>query len=333
MNAISVPPIPAEALPAEPRLAALINPRSFRMRLHQRASRTAERVRAHGGRVFEVGGLDDIERSLATAIDEGAERLVIAGGDGTLQATVSWLARELVPENFPELLVLSAGRTNYVAADLGTRRHFVDLLETMLAVEPSSLHPITRHSIACTHPSIGEQHGFFMAGAMIDEIIRLVHQSNARKMQGTVLPYAASTTGVIALMARWALGLHRFTLPRLRIEAAELGSLDSVCRFLLITSLPLTGHLVNPYARRGEGHLRLTTVAQHAKGMVRRLPRLLRGRLTSSMNEINGYLSGCCDSILIHNLNTVTLDGQEFDLDPAEPLRLTTGPAFRFLRP
>jgi len=36
---------------------------------------------------------------------------------------------------------------------------------------------------------------------------------------------------------------------------------------------------------------------------------------------------------LINNLTSMTLDGQEFDLDGDHPLEISAGPVFRFLRP
>jgi hypothetical protein len=36
---------------------------------------------------------------------------------------------------------------------------------------------------------------------------------------------------------------------------------------------------------------------------------------------------------MIHGLKSITLDGQEFDLDSDSPLAVRPGPVFRFLRP
>jgi len=315
------------------KLAALINPRSFRMHIHQRARRTSDRVRAHGGMVFEVDSLETIERALASALQRGANCIVIAGGDGTLQGVSTWLATHVAGHRMPELIVLSAGRTNYVASDLGTRRHFVDTLELILSSAPEGLHPIRRRSLALSHPSIGTQHGFFMAGASVDQAIRDIHRSNQQAAKNRLAQYAASTTGLIALLARWAVGRFQFELPRLGIETDCLGDTQQRCRFLLLTSLPLHAHWVKPYAGRGRGEIRITAIADRAKGLAWRLPAVLRGRFGAGMDTRNGYFSGRCKDLQIHNLSSITLDGQELDLDPSEPLCVSQGPEFRFLRP
>ena len=201
----SKPTVPADGTPgSQTRLAALINPLSFRMSLHDRAGRTAQRVREHGGQVFEVTDLAHIEHALAQALQQSVEYLVIAGGDGTLQGAVSYLARRLEPARMPALVLLSAGRTNYVAEDIGTRHHFLETLERILTTPGDELHPVERPTLKLEHPSIGEQHGFFMAGAMVDEIIRYVHRWQARRDTWLRRRHLASTAGVISIGLRWA---------------------------------------------------------------------------------------------------------------------------------
>ena len=54
---------------------------------------------------------------------EGVELIAVAGGDGTLQAALTGLLRDLAlpAETLPKLLVIGGGTTNMSAADLGTR--------------------------------------------------------------------------------------------------------------------------------------------------------------------------------------------------------------------
>ncbi|MCA1780383.1 MAG: hypothetical protein LC637_13720 [Xanthomonadaceae bacterium] len=314
-------------------LAALINPLSFRMSLRDRAARSAARVRAHHGEVFEVSGLAEIEQALETAMQRSIKRLVIAGGDGTLQASVSYLARHLPADQLPELIVLSAGRTNYVASDVGTQQHFPATLEKILGSAPGLLQPVERATIELSHPSLGRQYGFFMAGAMVDEVIREVHQWSAGHAGWARRHHAASAVGVARVGLRALLGRHRFTLPQLDIEASDLGRLSGHCRFLVVTTLNLETSRVVPYANRGHGALRLTAIRRGARGLWWRLPGILGGRFSDEMTPPAGYLSGRADQLSVQHLASLTLDGQEFDLDPSQPLILRTGPVFRFLRP
>ena len=314
-------------------LVALVNPLSFRMSLHDRATRSAERVRAHAGEVFEVTNLTEIEQSLAQALQQSVRHLVIAGGDGTLQGAVSYLARHLGPDEMPELILLSAGRTNYVAEDIGTRRHFLDTLERILTTPPDRLHMVERPTLKLEHPSIGQQHGFFMAGAMVDQVIRYAHRWQARHDTWLHRRHAASTAAVASLALRWMLRRHRFDLPRLAIETDHFGRIDHAIRFLILSTLNHNDSLVDPYAQRGTGPVRVTAIAAGAKRLPLRLSKIARGRFSAEMTVENGYLSGCCSEVMINNIASITLDGQEFDLDRRHPLTVAAGPMFRFLRP
>ena len=302
------------------------------MRLHEAAARSAARVRAHGGEVFEVTGLHDIEQALEQIQRSGIGRLVIAGGDGTLQGAVSWLGRNLTEDRLPDLILLAAGRTNYVAADVGTATHFVETLDKVLEAPLADLHPVQRHTLVCRHPSIPEQHGFFLAAALIDQVIRHAHREQPTG-GARIRQYAASSVSVLRLLTRAALGRHRFALPQLRIEIDGLGRIEGKQRFVLATSLPLEAHRVDPYADRGAGAVRLTAIGADAHAWRRRLPRILFGRFSDEMDPDSGYLSGRCDRARLAGIDAITLDGQEFDLDPDQALELATGPCLRFLRP
>jgi len=313
-------------------LVALINPLSFRMRIHGAAARSAERIGAHGGSVYPVRNLAEIEQALQQASPDRIGRLVLAGGDGTLQAAVSWLVRNCPHAALPDLIVLAAGRTNYVADDIGTRSNFIQTLDSVLETPIEKLHTVHRHTLECRHSSMPTQHGFFLAGAIVDETIRHAHHEQphggVRSRQ-----YAASTLSVIGLMLRAALGRHRFELPQIDIDAGPLGRFAGRCRFLLATSLPLQAHVVDPYARRGSGELRLTVIGAKARRWRTRLPRILLGRFDTGMTPESGYLSGRIESATLSGIEKITLDGQEFELDPSLPLELRTGPRLRFLRP
>lgn len=331
MNQDSTPIPAARGAQAHARLAALINPLSFRMSLRDRAQRTETRIREAGGVAYRVSNLDAIEAALADALNRGVDRLILAGGDGTLQGAVSYLARYPTAQDLPDLLVLSAGRTNYVAADLGTRAHFLTTLDRLFddATGPTLLE---RRTLALRHPSIGEQHGFFLAGAMLDQAIRTIHAEWIDR-PGWRRGRMASTLGVMKLLPALLTDRPPFVARHLEIDAGELGRIDAPMRFLLMTTLGLDDQHARPYARRGTGPLRLTATAADARNWRRRVPAVLHGRFDGRMIPATGYLSGHTDAVTVHGMESVTVDGQEFDLDPAMPLEITAGPSFRFLRP
>lgn len=330
----AAPPVAgAKARRAAGPIAALINPLSFRMSLRDRTRRTEDWVLRHGGLPFKATSLDEIHAALARSLEAGCRCIILAGGDGTLQAAATWLHEHCPAEDLPELIVLGAGRTNYVAADLGTRRDFLATLEKILHSDPAQLHPVLRHAMVFEHPDLGRQCGFFAAGAVVDQIIRDVHAWRSAHPGWQRNHHAASAVGVARILFRRLRGRHRFELRRIAVEADGLGRLHAPCRLLLLTSLHLHRTLADPYAERGSGALRMMAVDADATRFWPRVARLATGRYSTQMNPENGYLSGNCDHIRIENLDQITIDGEEFTLNPAQPLTVRTGPRFRFLRP
>ena len=97
----------------------LINPRSG----DGKAARAglADRARERGVEPVVLGATDDLATLTASAVDNGADALGMAGGDGSL-ATVAAAAAE---HDLP-FICLPAGTRNHFALDLGIVRH--DLL-------------------------------------------------------------------------------------------------------------------------------------------------------------------------------------------------------------
>ena len=102
----------------------LINPRSGDGKAARAA--LADRARERGVEPVVLGPTDDLATLIAIAVDNGADALGMAGGDGSL-ATVAAAAAE---HDLP-FICLPAGTRNHFALDLGIVRH--DLLGALNA--------------------------------------------------------------------------------------------------------------------------------------------------------------------------------------------------------
>ena len=94
----------------------LINPRSRDGKAARAA--LADRARERGVEPVVLGPTDDLATLVAIAVDNGADALGMAGGDGSL-ATVAAAAAE---HDLP-LICLPAGTRNHFALDLGIDRN------------------------------------------------------------------------------------------------------------------------------------------------------------------------------------------------------------------
>jgi diacylglycerol kinase family enzyme len=94
----------------------LINPRSGDGKAVRAA--LADRARERGVEPVVLGPGDDLATLVATAVDEGADALGMAGGDGSLATVAAAAAGRDLP-----FVCLPAGTRNHFALDLGIVRH------------------------------------------------------------------------------------------------------------------------------------------------------------------------------------------------------------------
>lgn len=111
------PPPQERPPPAHPRHPwILMNPRSGGGKVDRH--HLADKARAAGARVVLLGaGHQDVAELAEQAVDEGADLLGVAGGDGTQALVAEVAARHHLP-----FLVIPAGTRNHFALDLGLDR-------------------------------------------------------------------------------------------------------------------------------------------------------------------------------------------------------------------
>jgi hypothetical protein len=310
----------------------LANPRSFRMSLRGRLPRITQIARQHDIALEVAGAPEEIIRAADRAVETGIEVLVVIGGDGTLQAVVSRLAQSDSQTAVPAIMMLGGGRTNYTARDIGTHRRLIETLER--ALDPSgALSETTRYTLQVEQDGHRPAHGFFIAGALVDYVIRECHHYR-QSGSGTLRTGHVSTLiRLLQLAGAGLVGRSGFQSPEMAVETDELGNQTAPIRLLLITSLHHRREWIDPYHGAGKGLVRLTAVSNDAERFWRRIRRLLSGRHDAGMTPETGYLSGRCNQISIKGLKHISLDGQEYDFDPDLPVTIRTGRPFRFLHP
>ncbi len=310
----------------------IVNPRSFSASRGLAAQATAL-ARSHGAEVVTVDSPEATRAAIAGILMRRQRQVMLLAGDGTVCAIVDQLSNLPAGAWTPDLLVLPGGRTNLTAADLVPGGRALPTLKRALlraheqrwdaAVEE-------RCALRIGHAGAPTRHGFFFSAALIDSVIRECHQHRADLDQHGDL----STIGyLLRLAGRAMLGRAGLSCPSLQVDAGACGAQNGPVRLLLATTLLHRTGLFDPYAPRGQGEVRLTSVSRSAPHFWRTLPRLLTGRYTPAMNADNGYLSGRCEQVQIGGLTSYMLDGEAFDADPTRSVTLSAGPRLRFIRP
>lgn len=283
--------------------------------------------------VFRVGDLASIVAAVGRVAERGVARLAVASGDGTLHGVVSELMRQVPAQRRPAVLLLSGGRGNFVARDLGS---VGDEPAVFTRALDGGRQPPRRTRRAVLHMRQAggfSEHGFFVAGAMVGEVIRDCHDYRAAGRGWLRTGRPATQWRLLQLSLLAALGRRRFAAPELRIDAAALGRMNGPTRLLALSTLHHAGSLLSPFANRGEGRLRLTAVRARAAGAWRRVPGLVTGRSSASMQPAQGYLSGRCEHVSITGLDSLVIDGQVHRVDASLPVEFSATETLEFLLP
>lgn len=313
----------------------IVNPKSFRTSHGGLADRALALGREYGAEVVQAERPAQLHAALDRVLARGLRRVIVLSGDGTVQAIVDHLAGLPAGSPTPQLMVLGGGRTNLTAADFGGRGEVLKKLEAALARcrDGIAFDIEDRHTLTIEQAPAPPRHGFFVAGGFVDDAIRACHRHRQLGSGPMHTGHLSTFWFLVKLAVLSLLGRRPIPYPELDIRASGGGRLQGPSRVLIATTLLHRGRRFNPYADRGHGALRLTAVAARAPGFWLALPRILLGRFGERLNPQRGYLSGRCDQVEVLGMTGYSLDGEDFDTDPARPVIIRSGPRLDFLLP
>ena len=318
------------------RIALLSNPRSTGNRA------ILPRVRsfcANHPEIFhyEVESVDQIGAALRTIARVEPRVLVINGGDGTVQATLTELYNNDLFEGAPPpVAVLPNGKTNLIALDLGASGDPIDALERVLEIAREGVegHVVTRELIALSHDDggVGESLppviGMFLGGAGLAEVMLYCRN----KIYPLGLPnWLSHFITALAVMVTLILGLRAAFLPLraqpVKVSLIRQGEYQGSFSLLIVTTLRklLMGSTLATGSRTGA--LQLMVIDQNPWALLRALFAGLFGRL--GKNLVRGVHFARGDEIRIEgDRSSVILDGELFQaraggaivLKPTDPV-------------
>ena len=169
--------IPGSTSGRNPRPCVILNPRSLRTSVGDLAANVRALARTRGAELIEASEPTALAAAIDRAVAAGDAPIAVVAGDGTVQAIADYLARMVEPTRRPALMVLGGGRTNLIAADLGGRGRVLTKLAAHLDRVASGARVPTqeRHTLVVEQDPAPARHGFFLAGAHVDSIIRACH--------------------------------------------------------------------------------------------------------------------------------------------------------------
>ena len=286
---------------------------------------------------YEVEHASQIGEAIKSIARVRPRVLVINGGDGTVQATLTELYNGgHFGAEIPPVAVLPSGKTNLIALDLGARGDPVETLERLLQLartENLKDYTVARELIALRR---GENDlpviGMFLGGAGLADTMIYCRD----KIYPLGLPNGlAHVITAFALMMKLLLRMKGSFLPpdaeplsvSLREDGYRLNGKFSLLAVTTLEKLLLSSNLVSSRA----GALKLLAIEERPSSIMRGLFASVFGRL--GREDVRGVHFEETDEITIEGDNSnVILDGEMFRAERGFPINLKPAQPLSFVK-
>jgi hypothetical protein len=287
---------------------------------------------------YEVEHVEQIGAALRTIAMVKPKVLVINGGDGTVQATLTELYHgRHFDGDPPPVAVMPNGKTNLIALDLGATGDPIVALERVLELARTDMvpHIVSRELIQLSHGSASTPPvlGMFLGGAGLADVMLYCRN----KIYPLGLPNGISHfLAAVAGLFSFCFGIRAAFLPRrpepMLISVLKRGQLQGSFAVLMVTTLEkllLGGQL--PGSTKPGGALKMMVVERSPRAVVRAVVDMVRGRLRNK--RASGVHLERGDEIRIEGDHSrVILDGEMFEANRGRPIILKTTAPMPFLR-
>ena len=282
----------------------------------------------------EVGHIDQIGDALRQMASLRPRVLVINGGDGTVQTTLTEL---YLGDHFdgvpPPVAVLPNGKTNLIASDLGADGDVLVALERILDLAGGNLegHVVERGLISLSEGegAVKPVIGMFMGGAgLADTILYCRHKIYPLGLPNGLSHVIAGFAILFSLVPglKWLVTLP--TKHPVRISLIREGKANLQLALLIVTTLEKM--LFGGWSNGGMRGLKLMAVDRSPIALARAVFASLAGRLGE--RAMTGVHLERGDMIRIESeRSSVILDGEEFTARAGRPIVLRSTLPMPFL--
>lgn len=286
---------------------------------------------------YEVDSVEQVSRAMQTIARVKPTVIVINGGDGTVQTTLTELYQggHFPADAVPPVAVLPNGKTNLIALDLGIRGDPIKALGRIVEIARTGVqgHVVARELIALSSGAETQRPvlGMFLGGAGLADSILYC--------RNTIYPLGLSNglshfiTAIAVLLSAF-FGLRGKYLPPaarpVSISLIRDGQLAGSFAVLIVTTLEKLLLGAKPGAA-GHGHMKLMAVDQKPSALLRMLLVSLIGRFGA--RKMQGIHLAQGDVIRIEgDHSSVILDGEIFEARNGQPIVLKSTAPVPFLR-
>jgi diacylglycerol kinase (ATP) len=313
------------------KVGLIFNPLSGRIRKHKDTIKHVL-LKIPGVIFREAKNKPEFEETINELMDTGVDLLVIAAGDGTVQAILSHLFTEYTHTDWPFLAIIPGGTTNMTALDLVKYDDPEDsakkLNQYMLTRTLPAL--LKKHVLCIEQTGVDKVYGMFFAVGVIARAV-IFSRSGVKQIGITGEIYS----GLIMVGFVIGLILGRCTGPwaPTKMKAIRVGekNYEGTHSSLFASTLSRLLFNMRPYWGQEQEPMHITFVKQNRKKTIRSIFPLLSGR-GAALKEDDGYHS-YNSSILELNIDDDYIVDGEFYHAASEngPLKLSAAGPVTFL--
>lgn len=285
---------------------------------------------------YEVEHVEQIGRAFQTIARVDPVVIVINGGDGTVQASLTELYQgEHFKGRVPPIAVLPNGKTNLIALDLGIHGDPIRALERIVAIAKAGVddHVVARELIALSDGQVGSRPvlGMFLGGAgLADYMLYCRNQIYPLGLSNGLSHFITAMAVLVSLL----FGISaRFLPPSSKPVSISLirdGQLVGRFSVLIVTTLERLLLGVQPGDSR-RGNMKLMAVDQNLPALLRLMWASIFKRV--GKRQMQGIHLEQGDTIRIEgNHSSVILDGELFEASEGKPIVLRSTQSVPFLR-
>lgn len=315
------------------RIGVLSNPRAGRSAV--RASQLTSLLRGQPDIVHvATDESDSVPGVLAEFAGAGVNVLVVNGGDGTLQQTLTAMLGRRIFDRCPLVAPLRGGRTNMSAIDIGCQHDSASALMAVVdaARRGALAERMVRRPVLRVEMGDEVQYGMFCGVGVIHRAVDLIHRAfpPGKRSRGAV--GAGVLTGVLVARAamRSASGILTPDRIVMRLDGDPVAA--EAFQLAIATTLHRLFLGINPFWGQGPGAVRVTAVAVTAERKWLAAVGILRGRPRSFVVPARGYTSRNVHRAELRLDCGLCIDGELFPPERDRLVRLEADESVRFLR-
>lgn len=280
---------------------------------------------------MDTYSVDDLGVALDFVKKEGINLLIINGGDGTLQMTITELIKQMPAEKIPIILPLRGGTMNMVTNNLGIRKSPIDTVRIMMRHVDAfnrgeeELSTIPLKVLKIRDDRLGVRYGFTFSNGIVYKIHKAYYATGSPSFQ-TAVNLTTTIIGSFALGTSTSKKYFEKIKAHIEIDGRPypydrvLLSVASVLKKLVLWFKPF-----HEPDRKGLDDFYFFAISINSFDIVANIRALSTGRLVHEKS-----FNGIARTVRIQSETGYGIDGELTDDEPSD-VTITEGPPINFL--